>query len=234
MYMALRLARVTQRPGWVPNTDQFADALKLANGMLGRWNLGKMIYSSSIVSVPLVSGQKIYTLGPGGTINAARPEKITGAAILFPTGPVVRRGVHVTDDDSEWRSIAVQDIANGVPEFVYNDGASPLSTLYIYPQPGAGYVMEFYVWSLLAHFADLTDTVTLPEGYEHAITHSLACLIAAAWGLPVNPDVRAEAKLATAQIRSKNVRSPRMSTDQQLARGEGGGHYNYLSGLVDR
>jgi hypothetical protein len=232
LYLALRLAGVTRGPQRTPSPAQFADALAQANLLISAWNVnGRMIFTSSIAVYDLTSGKKTYTIGPGGEIDTTRPQRIVGATLLFPTSPVVRKTIRCTEDDGLWRRISVQDISGGVPDILYNDGGNPLSTLYLFPQPGDGYQLELYTWQLLSGFASVDDTLILPPGYDNALTYTLAVRLNSTFkevAGPLDPEVKRESVAAMAAIREKNAKCPRMDTGGD--HDNNGGWYDYLSG----
>lgn len=217
LYMALRLAGVVKNASRIPGAPQLSDALQHANFLMSRWNVGSgMIFTTGIAPYDLTSGKKTYTIGSGGEINATRPIKITGANLLFPDSPVTRRQIRCTEDESEWKEITLQDLADGIPRILYNDRNAPLSTLYLFPQPGAGYQLEIYSRQSLQTFASLDDVLLMPEGYDDAITLNTAVRLAMTpWPgqIPMDPEVRRQAMLSRAAIEQRNARSPRMNTD---------------------
>src|SRR5437879_6584339 len=105
---ALRMAGITKRPGVTPNTDQYAELIPAANRMLASWSCdGHKVFTTSIDQYPLIASQKIYSIGPGGDFNSARPIYIREANFIFPTNPSLRRPIRILDDD-QWSKIAVQ------------------------------------------------------------------------------------------------------------------------------
>ncbi len=175
---ALRMAGISKRPGIGPGIDQTDELIPAANRMLASWSAdGAKIFTTAIDQYDLNPGQKIFSIGPGGDFNAARPNSIREANFLFPTGPVVRRPIQILDDD-QWSKIAVQDIAGAPPWFLYFDGgfdANGRGKIYIVGQPPAGYKLELYTWQALkSDFTATTDAVIFPDGYAEALTTNLA------------------------------------------------------------
>jgi hypothetical protein len=110
--------------------------------------------------------------------------------------------------DQQWAQIVTQDVPNAVPEVLYNDRAYPLSTLYLWGQPPAGYQLELFVWTLVPQFVALTDVVLLPPGYEDALVLNLAVRLAPHFQRVVDGDVRQQARESLMRLLSINAPQP--------------------------
>ena len=222
------------RPNWIPSTDQYTEIIPALNRMLGSWNCdGWKIFTSKIETFPLTSGVKTYTIGPGGAFNTVRPLYYNLANILYPTSPVVRKPVQILYNDEEWASITVQDIPGAPSWYMYPDMANPLTTIYLYPQPPAGYTLEIYTWQATAAFVLISDTVVLPPGYEEAIVWNLGVRMAAMYPhqSKLAPGAEKLAQKSLRAITTLNMRTPALHTDPSLAR-EWGNGYGWLDGGI--
>jgi hypothetical protein len=239
---ALRIAGLLSRPGWTHSDDQYNELVPATNRMLSSWDCDKhKVYNTSIDEYELSAGQKTYTIGPGGDLDngtaGARPLRISGANIIFPTTPQVRRPVDLLSD-SEWRRIAVQDVSGAPPYHLYYDGSideSGLSNLFLRFQPPAGYILELYTWQrLAAAFTSKSDVAIFPDGYEEAIVYNLAVRAASLNPNEANlaPDARELAARALNTLKALNAKSPRVGCDPALSAGDDdqGGGYGWLDG----
>jgi hypothetical protein len=212
LYPALRKAAVTLGPGRTPSPAQFQDALDELNRLIGSLNCDRLfIFSIARYEYPL-TGAKTFTIGqdPEGLVsadlNGPRPVQIDAANIIYST-PEIRRPLALLTD-LQWRRIVVQDIANTIPYALYDDYAYPLSTLYIYPQPVPGYILELFQWQVVPTFLSVADYVMLPPGYEDALVLNLAVRLAPHFQRAVDPDVRNDAQKALLRIESINAPKP--------------------------
>jgi hypothetical protein len=215
----LRIAGITMQPGIGPNVDQYSELIGMVNRMLSSYNLdGHTVYTSNIKQFPLNSGQKIYTIGPGGDFDVPRPTYISDATILFPTNPTVRRPVYIMDQD-EWSSIAVQDIPGAPSLALYYDGgidASGRANIYLYYQPPADYMLELYLWNQLpTGFVTINDTATFPPGYEEFIVNQGGINAANLYPREsmLSPDARKLASQAYRRIQQSNSHSPKQVSE---------------------
>ncbi len=229
----LRIAGITTLPGTIPNVDQRAELIPMLQRMLRSWNVdGHKIFTTSISSpaYPLISGQKIYTIGPGGDFDAPRPLFIKGANLLFPTTPVVRRELSILSDD-EWQAIEVQDIVSAPSNSIYYDGGmdeNGRGLIYVYYQPPAGYSLELYTWQALAtSFTSVDDVVVFPPGYEEALVLNGARRVVGLYPLESRLDGAQRAELksladqALKDLMTLNASCPRIGTDPGLSHGPG-------------
>ena len=231
LYPAFRIAGVTKRPMRVPSPDQSAEGIGIINRMLGSWDIDPLeIFTTAIQLFNLNANQESYAMGTGAAdFNVPAPTQISLANIILPGTPPIRKELHITDKEG-WAAIELQLIPGGIPTTLYPDYDFPITTLYLYPQAPAGYQIELYTPQLLPVFAAVTDTVTLPQGYEHAIVQNLAVLLSQQFRsqADMDPDVPRIAGLALAEIESRNAPVPRLTSDAaRLNSGRGAGNWNW-------
>jgi hypothetical protein len=216
LYPALRKAQVTLGPLRVPSTAQFQDALWELNRLIGSLNCDRLnIYSIADYEFPLETGKMAYTIGlsPDPLFTAdfpvERPQMIERANIVVTsTSPTVRYPLALFTA-SQWALIQVREIPDTIPQVLYNDRAYPISTLYLWGQPMAGYVLELFPWILIPTFRTITDVVLLPPGYEDALVLNLAVRLAPHFQKgAVPPDVREDAWKALMRLESINAPKP--------------------------
>ncbi len=224
---ALRMAGVTMRPGITPSQDQFNELIPAVNRMLQSANCnGHTIYATSIQQFELNSGQKIYTIGPGGDFNTTRPQFIRDANLIFPTNPQLRTPLQLLDEH-EWSLIQMQDINNSLPwGLFYNPtyGSTGRGTIYLAFQPPEQYLLELYTWTLLpGAFSSVTDLVQLPDGYEEYITTGMAIRAAALYprDSALSNDARDLHRRAYDNLLSLNTKCPTLRSEAEFL-GRGG------------
>lgn len=234
LYPALRKAGVTLGPQRTPSPAQFQDAVEELNRLLGSLNCDPLwIYGQDILSFPLVSGKKIYTIGidPTGNLPAADfpvpvPKGITEAVYVSTISNTLRYPLAILTPQV-WSMIRLQDVGNTIPEGIYFDRGYPIANIYFYGQPAGGN-LELYVWHLIPGVASVSDVVVIPPGYEDAIVLNLAVRLAPHFQLPVNPDVRSEAQKSLMRLESINAPQPIADTSA-LGCGHGHNRYNVYS-----
>lgn len=232
LYLAMRAAGLTLAPGRTPSAEQYSDALRLFNNMIGWLNTSRMNIYTIDINVWLTASQKqTYTIGPGGDWNGRRPQKIVGANFFFPGDPIVRRPMRLFDDD-QWRAIVFQQVYT-YPNILYNDGSNPLSTLYFDPIPDGAYRIEIYDWHLLDSAADINALLDYPPGYEEALVFNLAMRIVPVFQLRMPPELPMLAKQALSSVQRMNLYVPRIKSDAPGSRRDDTGLYNYHSGQIE-
>ena len=215
-------------PGRSPGTSETADGLLVLNQMLDGWNTDPLkIYTTRIDLYNLQTGKYTYTIGPSGDFNTTRPERIERANVVI--GGNLRRPIQLIDD-AQWSQIRLPQLTGGaIPDRLYNDGAYPLATLYLWPGPNSAYQLELYTWQQLAQFANINDTIVAPPGYLDAMAYNLAVRLGLEWSKGVPPDVAALARETLAAIESANAPSPVLACDPAIMPRRGSG-FNYLIG----
>jgi hypothetical protein len=233
LYPALRKAGITLGPQRTPSPAQYQDAIDELNRLIGSLNCDRLfIYSKVDYTFPL-TGNKTYTIGASADPNivpdfdAPRPQGIEAANVISNTLPAIRYPLAIITD-LQWSKIRLQDILNTIPQVLYNDRGYPLSTLYLWGQPMAGYLLELFYWQLVPQFLTPDDAVLLPPGYEDALVLNLAVRLAPHFQRVVDSDVRNDAQKALMRIESINA--PRPTLD--VGCGCKSGYMNVYSGEI--
>ena len=231
LYPALRKAGITLGPQRTPSPAQYQDAIEELNRLVGSLNCDRLfIYSQTNAVFPLNGGTR-YTIGASADPNivpdfdAPRPQFIEAASIVTSISEPILRYPLVVIGDLQWAKIGLLSIPNTIPEFLYNDRGYPLSTLYLWGQPMAGYLLELFYWQLVPQFVTPDDQVLLPPGYEDALVLNLAVRMAPHFQRQVPPDVREDARKALMRLESINAPQPIAS----VGFGCSGGGYDVYS-----
>jgi len=219
---ALRLIRV-QDPAESASSDQAADGLSALNAMLGSWNTEPQLsWFERDMELPL-TGATSYTIGPGGDLDTTRPLKLNGAYVRQNGSDYPVR----VRSDRLYQSITDKD-ANGRPELVQYDADYPLGTLYVWPVGGSSYTLYLSAWKMFPTYTNLSDSLSLPPGYERAIRYNLAVELAPEYGASLNQAIVERAEKAKAGIKRMNHTPGWMHADPAtMARG--GGRYSIYS-----
>jgi hypothetical protein len=77
---------------------------------------------------------------------------------------------------------------------LFCDYQFPNSTVYIWPTPRQAGTLELWVYAAMTQFANLTDTITMSDGYEAGLRANLAVLLAPEYGRPIDQTVLALAQ----------------------------------------
>lgn len=229
---ALRIAGITKLPGITGSGDQYGELIPALNRMLSSYSLdGHKVYSTKIQQFPLTSGQKEYTIGPGGDFDTVLPNFIQAADVLLPTSPIVRWQMSVITDAAVWARVQIQDISGAPPLLIYfdhNTDDNGRGKIEVWFQPDAGYILELYTWrGLKDDFTDPTDTAIFPDGYEEMIVWNLGVRTAGLYPLEskLQPDAKDMARRALTAVITLNSSAPRMSIEAGMDRDTNVGNY---------
>jgi hypothetical protein len=190
------------RSGRTFSDAELADMLVSLNQMLGEWSEEQFgIFQIARDQLPL-TGAPSYTMGTGGTLATTRPVRITSAATLTTGGSSMPTQVA---DAATWAARVYDDTEIGAfVELVFPDYGLPLITLRVWPRPATGSLILYSLKPLTA-FAALTDTVTLPSGYEEGLIYGFACKIAPEFSKRPTEEVIAIADRARLAIGKTNA-----------------------------
>lgn len=209
---ALQLIGEKPVGGTLTSAEQ-TEYLSRLNMMMESWaNDGLICYSTVTDSAPLTAGVGTYTIGSGGTINTNWPTKIESAYTV--DGSNVSRAVRIVGND-EWDSIVLKTLGNTYPSALRYENAFPLGTINLWPRPLSGLTLYITSYARLQTFALISTTVTLPPGYELAITTNLAIFLAAGFTDPPAATVKL-AQESLARLKTNNVQVPLLGMPDAL------------------
>lgn len=182
--------------GETPSADEAAQGLRFLNGMVESWNLERlMVYAVTRHSFPLVPSQASYTIGVGGNFNVARPTRIELAAIELVQNNNIELPLQMLTID-EWNQLALKSTTSTFPQYLFYINNYPLGVLYFWPVPTQINNVILWLWNQISAFTNLSDTITLPQGYWRALVHNLAVELAPQYGKPVAAETAALATQA--------------------------------------
>lgn len=177
--------------------------LEQLNAMLDMWSTEHLAIFNNVETVlSLQAGKSTYTVGAGGDFDMERPLRLSGAYTrLQPTGTTVDYPCEEIDF-SRYSAIGVKSQPGPWPKVMYYNTSYPLAEMIFWPVPSQN--AEFHLWAdmLFADFANLTDDVTLPQGYFLALQTNLALMLAPEYGVSPSPDL-----IETARRTKKNIKA---------------------------
>lgn len=197
------------------------------NTMLASWSLEKlMCYQLVQESLALTSSVGSYTIGSGGAFNTTRPTKIVDPCFIRDASNIDYE-VEVVDADS-YGKLLQKTVDGSTPRYLFYDAAfvSSLATIYIYPEPGASLTLYINSHKQLQSFTTISDTVTLPPGYQRAIEFNLAIELAGGF-VDVSSEVVKIARESKAILKGTNLPAGIMRLDSGVA---GRVHSSILTG----
>lgn len=197
--------------------DDAEDALYQLNNMLDSWWLERLaVYAIRKDSgLTWTGAAQSVTVGSGGTLNIARPFKVTNVIFTFNSIDYpVKRILSM----QEYDAIPYKQAQASFPDYVMYDSAYPLASLWGYPIPASALTVAIDSWQQIQSFSTLDTTIALPPGYERAIQKNLALELAPAYGPSAQPSPELKVQAAQAKANLKNVNSPKMvaQTDEAL------------------
>ena len=189
-----------------PESPDANNAFNVLNMMLEQWSLQKLAlyqFTNSLFSLTLGTGT--YTIGTGGTFNAARPIQITSAFIRDTSpGFNIDRQLEIIPND-KYQAIVLKSLTSVYPQWINYVAGYPLGTIYLYPIPNtAPLSLGISQKTQLAAFTALTETIALPPGYEAALRYNLAIELAAEYGSPISPIIQQKANEYLGNLKRMN------------------------------
>lgn len=142
------------------------DGLTYLKNMLSQWQKRRWLVPALTDLSLELSGQKKYTIGPGGDFDVQRPADIKAAYVVqLNTGQTpVSLGLSWISSFEDYARITVKDL-NSLPDHFFYDGAWPKGNIYFWPIGSSQYEAHILVQRQLAFVGlgegEITDGGTL-------------------------------------------------------------------------
>jgi hypothetical protein len=210
--------------GETPSAEESTDALSKLNNMIKSWNVeGLLVFKVTREEFTLTSGQSSRTMGSGGNFNSTKPNKIIRVGLKQGTTETPIKIYTAI----EWAEISQKSLS-GTPQGIYPEGTHPLETINFYPVPSAADTLVLYSEKPISSALALSDTLSMPDGYEDALEHNLAVRLAPEYGKTLDPLVYELAKTLKTQLKRKNSK-PRLMKSDAFGMTNGGA-FNFETG----
>jgi hypothetical protein len=178
--------------GHTPAPEESDDAFAVLNNLVSSWNAQQIpLYQVASQTVPL-TGAEFYTL-------TSRPNRIKSADVRSTIGTCQSPALV---DALGWAAIPDKTRTGIYAEALFCDYGFPDAKVYLTPRPTGG-TLEVWAFTRLSQFTSLSQTITLPDGYERALRTSLAVELAPEYGRTATPElvgIANEAKNAITQL----------------------------------
>jgi hypothetical protein len=225
---ALRLIGEKPVGGSLTSAEQTVYLADL-NTMLESWSIDRLnCYQILQESFSLTTSDGQYTIGSSAHFNPTRPIRIINAFVRDSSG--FDFPIDIINKEA-YNGIVEKTTDGTYPEYLYYDSAysSGLATIYLYPEPSAGLTLYIDSWKQLKSFSAITDTVSLPPGYQRAIEFNFAIEVAGGFR-PVPAEVAKIARDSKSAIMRVNLPDAVMSLDSGISGVVRSGQANILNG----
>ena len=160
------------------------------------------------IIVPL-TGVQTYSIGPMGDIVGPRPLRVLSASSVDNFGTEYPCNII---NQELWDAISVKNVVGSPVSDIWYQATNTTGALHVYPKAASNYQLHMKCMVLLDSMT-LQDFVELPEGYESALTLTLADDMAGIYGKETPTDVRRRAVAAVRIVKRTNSEPLLMGTD---------------------
>lgn len=199
-------------PGESLAAQEATDGLASINRLISSWSTEGLLIFAETRETPLTMtvADATYTMGTSGNFTT-RPMDVAYVTIQDATSGVetvpLRKLTQV--------EYAARDktLSADKPWAFYDDGAFPQRTLTLYPIPSAAHKLVPYTKQPLTVISTLDTSISLPPGYERALTYNGAMELAPEYGRAVPDTVAMIAVESKGTIKRANMRPILMTPD---------------------
>lgn len=182
---------------------ELSDGLTALNQMVEGWrNDGQLSYAMQELTLTLSDGDGSYTIGPSGDVNTTRPVRIDRAWIVDNN---ISYPVRIIEE-AEYAGIPDKTTESVWPDRLLYRPTMTTGTMVVYPVPNATRTMKLVVVVPVTEFAATSTAVSLPPGWERALSFNLAVEWASEFEMDAPPRVVAIARDSKAALKRMNAR----------------------------
>ena len=222
-------------PEQTPSPDQTDLGLLRVQHMLDAWAASQLTLSRQLrTPFTMPSGTSEVTVGPGGTVNIARPDWVNALMYLNPgSTPAVEVPVGLMDAD-EYAALSIKQLPSALPTqaFYQTNLANAFGTLFVWPQVTQNVDMVLYTPEAVGVPATLNTDLIGPSGYQEAFMYQLALRLCTPFGVAPPPLLPGMAARAWTTMTRPNIEPGLLSIDPALVPGAGSG-YNVYSDVTN-
>lgn len=209
--------------GQTPLAEDTNKAFNKLNDMIAQWQRKRWLIPYLVDSPIISTGAQSYTVGPGGDINIARPDRLEDGCYLrqlINSSPnQVDNPLEIIESHETYASISLKQLTS-FSNYIFYDSAYPLGRIFPYPIPQANiYEIHILTKAILGQFTSLTQTIILPPEYKPALEWNLAQRLRVAYRFPKDEELNAMARDSLNLIRGANAQIPRLRMPTALVRG---------------
>jgi len=219
--------------GEAPSAADAMLALRRFQHQIDAWAADRLTLSvQSRTQITWPAATSTQTIGPvGADITAQRPVYIDALTYVIPgTSPAVESTPLGPMDADSYANQTIKELSSALPQqyFYQTSIDTVLGTIYLWPQPDQELTMYLYTPLAVGVPAGLDSVLLGPPGYQEAFMYQLALRLCRPFGVPMTPDLRADATKAFAVMKRPNVAPGLLGVDVALTLGGSAG-YNILS-----
>lgn len=207
--------------GETPSAEESADGFAALNRMVDAWQAERLtVYTLTRTTWSITANDGSYTLGSGGDVSIARPmwvHRIQVVDTSFTPDLVIDLGPLLTDEG--YAAIAQPLLTAVYPSCVYYNPTYPLGTITFYPVPTSTTLQGvIFAFAPVAQFAATSTTISLPPGYERALTANLAVELVPEYPMlgSQSPELRRQAEESKGMLKLANYRPILLTPDPAL------------------
>lgn len=199
--------------GQSPDATESGDCLTTLNEMIASWQNERLLVYTVVPQTKAISaGASSVTVGSAGSWAIDRPLKLEwldwyDGANYFP--------ITLHPDANEYQRLTAVSVA-GQPTEAHYRAAYPTATLLFWPTASAGGTLSAGVWTTLTTLSTLATSVSLPPGYELALSTNLAVLLSSEYQVDPKAALVESARESKAAIKRTNYVTPVLRVDSGL------------------
>lgn len=202
--------------GETPSAEDSALVLLRWNRFIDRLKTERLAYPypQTRTTWTIAANDGSYTVGSGADVNVARPIFLDHLAYIDTSVSSSQEYPIIVTTDDAWARVVDKALTSTYPTMAHYNPTFPTGTLDIWPVPTLSTLTGvMYAPSAIAEFSALTDTVSIPPGYNEFFVTNLAVFLAASFQAMPSPALLQMARESKEAIQAANLRMSDLAFD---------------------
>lgn len=188
--------------GETPTAPEINDGISALNDLLENWSTQNLaVWDSPVQTFATVASQAVYTIGPGGNWNTARPIRISGSPTCTFNGvdfPITQIG------QDEYDMIGLKTQQQPIVEKLLYVNDNPLGIITLWPVPSGIVNITINPDRILTAVTDQSTAMIFPPGYMLPMRYALGILLAPDYGRSITAEIAGVAQTSFAALKRAN------------------------------
>jgi hypothetical protein len=159
-----------------PTPEQYANNLNRLNDLVNFWQTdGLKLWLQTDLEVELTQGQRLYSLGPGGTVDMTKPLRVLEGYYLYTENAVKRPLIPIAREEYSRLPAATQE---GTITSYFVDKQATMLNVYLWMAPGladaSSGTVHLVIQRQVTNVVNITEDLEFPQEWFLALRWGLA------------------------------------------------------------
>ncbi len=188
-----------------------------------------MLFKEVTEDFSFVVGKRVYTMGPGGDFDTARPMEILNMTYKSTSStPSLELPIDIIPQ-AQYKYEELKELTSNIPTEAYVNYEELVVSISFWAVPAVGKLVSISSTKALTTYTSLSTTINLPPGWLEAIEYNLALRVRPSYGVGLDPSIQDIARKSKTNIKRQNKKPYKLQSEVALLHKKSG-LFDYRTG----